>query len=783
MASSPNNLVSGASGSIRNAIVHASSSSSPQPSRSDIDALISTLNAAQLQGAHYIYPSKYLLLIFNYSADSAVKHDPSIPLQILAGPGSGKTKVLTSRIAQLILTHKIAPESICAVTFTNKAANEMRERLNKLIGKTKTTSLKMGTFHSLCARFLRMHPHAVGIETNFTICDADESKKLINELMKPYKDYMVQNDIILTESSAASIISKAKAKGHSAATYFQEMEAAEKQMKRVTNGMPPRAGPGQEQTKSVDRILAEVYIGYEQILKENNALDFDDLLIYGVKLFSHHQEAVLWCKHMLIDEFQDTNTMQYELMTAIAIRRCVTIVGDPDQSIYGWRSAEVINLSRMRKDFPNTKQIFLEQNYRSTASILRCCLAIVSEDKKRIPKSLHTSHPLGATPVLAKFDSDKEESNFIASEIKRCVANMGGILKWGDFVILLRFNALSRPIESALQKEGIPCRILGGHKFFERMEVKDILAYLQLTDNPSFNPAFIRAVKVPTRGMGDKTLSEIASLATKLKISQFDVVEKVHDNKLPDIKPPIKRKITPFIKTIRALKKMDEDNTPPSEMIRKLVDVLNYEDHLKKTQQDWESRWENVQELITFASEVESEATPPNPQPSAPSEATEPSSALRQFLQSSMLSSEGDNKTEEENQEKVTLSTCHAAKGLEWPVVMVPSADQDTFPFYRTEDVDEERRLLYVACTRAQTLLYMLYSHTRQVAGKTKQKKLSDFILAARGKNEVLIHSSLKGFFSYDVPRFLPEDRAVISEVLRRPLPDEAEIESRLAEL
>ncbi|KAF8962796.1 UvrD-helicase-domain-containing protein [Flammula alnicola] len=724
-----------------------------------------------------------LLESLNPAQLKAVKHDPSIPLQILAGPGSGKTKVLTSRIAQLILTHNMKPSSICAVTFTNKAANEMRDRLIKLIGQAKTTALQMGTFHSLCARYLRMHPHAVKLEANFTICDADESKKLIAALLKPYKDYMVENDITLTEGSAASVISKAKAKGQYATTFFEETEAEEKSLKRLKKTTPSTLAS--EEKKSVRRILAEVYIGYEQVLKDNNALDFDDLLIYGVELFTNHEESVLWCRHILVDEFQDTNTMQYELMKAIAIRRCLTIVGDPDQSIYGWRSAEVVNLSRMREDFPNTQQIFLEQNYRSTAAILRSCLAIYFQDKSRIPKSLHTSHPLGATPVLSASSSEKEEADFIASEIKRCVANMGGVLRWGDFVILLRFNALSRPIESALQKVGIPCRILGGHKFFERMEVKDILSYLQLADNPNFNPAFVRAVKVPSRGTGDKTLAEIASQAEKLKISQLELVERIHDNKIPDIKPSIKRKTASFVKTIRILRKLDEENTTPSEMIRKLVALLNYEDHLRKTQQDWESRWENVKELITFASEVETEVQAkstesapvlPGDQPQADGRPAEHrSSVLRQFLQASMLSSEGDNKSEEESKDKVTLSTCHAAKGLEWPVVMIPSVDTDTFPFYRTEDVEEERRLLYVACTRAQSLLYILHSIKRQVAGRTKDKKLSDFVSVVRTKNE--------GFFSYDVPRFLPQDCAVISKVLGRPLPDEAEVKRRLAEL
>ncbi|KAF8806984.1 UvrD-helicase-domain-containing protein [Phlegmacium glaucopus] len=711
----------------------------------------------------------------------AVEHEPHIPLQILAGPGSGKTKVLTSRIAYLILEHSIAPTSICAVTFTNKAATEMRERLTKLIGKEKTTALQMGTFHSLCARFLRKYYHSVKLEENFTICDAEETKKLTAALIKPYKEYLITHDIVFTEGAASSRISRAKAKGQSAKAFFQEMEQAERQRKNVARGRASESSDPELESKSLDRIVAEIYIGYEQVLKDNNALDFDDLLVYGVKLFTEHYETALWCKHILVDEFQDTNTMQYELMKAIGVRRCVTIVGDPDQSIYGWRSAEVINLTRMREDFPNTQQIFLEENYRSTASILRSCLAIVAEDKLRIPKSLHTSHPLGATPVLHESEDEKQEADFIAQEIKRCVANMGGVLRWGDFVVLLRFNALSRPIESALQKEGIPCRILGGHKFFERMEIKDLLAYLQLVDNASYNPAFIRAVKVPSRGTGDKTLVEIATQAEKLKISQLELVEKIHDNRISDIKPPIKRKLASFVQAIRKLRSLDKDDTQPSELIRNLLDLINYESHLRKTQADWETRWENVKELITFASEVEAGAPASLPVDLANETsdkdvtAGKRDSLLRQFLQASSLSSEGDNQTEEESKDKVTLSTCHAAKGLEWPVVMIPSVDQGTFPFYRSEDIEEERRLLYVASTRAQSLLYVLYSRKRQVAGQTKFKTLSEFISAVREKDD--------GLFSYDVPQFSPDDRAVISHVLSRPFPDEEEVQRRILEL
>lgn len=708
----------------------------------------------------------------------AVKYWPETPLQILAGPGSGKTKVLTSRIAHLILNHHLPPFSICAVTFTNKAANEMRERLTKLIGKERTSQLRMGTFHALCARFLRKYAHLVKLAENFTVCDAEESKKIIQALLKPYTAYLASENLDLQPGRVVSSISKAKSKEQSGSVFLEEVIKAERRI-RQRNGLP--LGDDVEEKKTIDRIIGEIFVEYEKTLKRNNALDFDDLLTYGVKLFTKNDETVIWCRHILVDEFQDTNITQYKLMRALAIARCVTIVGDPDQSIYGWRSAEVGNLSKMRRDFPDTEQVLLEENYRSTAAILKASLAIISQDKSRIQKSLHTSHPNGFTPVLYQVQTEHEEAAFIAIEMKRLVAHMGGALNWGDFVILLRFNALSRVIETALQKEGIPSRVLGGHKFFERLEVKDLLAYLQVVDNPNFVPAFKRAVNVPGRGIGEKTVAELIGRAEKSNQSPLAIVEAICDNKAPDIKPAVKRKVAPFVTAIRSLRAQAHNSSSPADLVRKLVDLIKYEDHLKKTQSDWESRWENVKELITFASEMEAQnqAEEAADAVAGGDNSIEMSTTpLRQFLQASMLSSEGDNQSEEGNKDKVTISTCHSAKGLEWPVVMIPSVDQNTFPFYRSEDTAEERRLLYVACTRAQSLLYVSRATTRMVAGETKSKELSEFI------SSVLNDNGLKNemaFFSQQIPFFTQEDRATIATVLQRPPPEEAEVQRRVA--
>ncbi|KXN84725.1 ATP-dependent DNA helicase PcrA, partial [Leucoagaricus sp. SymC.cos] len=684
----------------------------------------------------------------------AVQHSPSVPLQILAGPGSGKTKVLTSRVVHLVLHHGIPPSSICAVTFTNKAANEMRQRLTKLIGEEHTSQIKMGTFHALCALFLRRYANIVGLEPNFTVCDAEESKKIVASLLKPYKEDLAARDISLKESTVLSMISRAKARGLDA-------RAMDKECRPIRSPIPSI-------TDQINSAVASIYSNYEKTLRQTNSLDFDDLLLFGVKLFRTHRKAVEWCKHVLVDEFQDTNVTQYELMHHLSKKNCITIVGDPDQSIYGWRSAEVGNLSRMQNDYPQTRQIFLEENYRSTGSILSASIAIVAQDQNRVRKSLFTAHPCGPKPTLHSFPSEHDEATSIAHEVKRVVAYTGGLLTYGDFAILLRFTALSRALEGALQKEGVPSCVLGGHKFFERLEA-NLLAYLQLIDNPSYDPAFLRAVNVPARGIGEKTLEELSLKAQDKKFPMMTMVEKICDNRIPDIKPPVKRKLNEFVNVMKKLKKLAEEGTSPPDIIRQLLGCIEFEQHLKKTQTDWETRWENVQELITFASEVRTDAAEEE------GGVGERSTPLRLFLQASMLS-EGDSSREENNKDKVTIVTCHAAKGLEWPVVFVPAGkhafyttgafangvlvEAGTFPFYRTEDVEEERRLLYVACTRAQCLLYLLHAEKRKVAGETKNKVLSPFLSVITQENQ----SETPSRFSFTFPAFDASERHAISQ-------------------
>ncbi|ELU41157.1 ATP-dependent DNA helicase [Rhizoctonia solani AG-1 IA] len=495
----------------------------------------------------------------------AVTSTPAGALQILAGPGSGKTRVLTCRVANLIIGHEIPAPSICAVTFTNKAAAEMRVRLTHLVGPSETSRLVIGTFHAICANYLRKYGTAIGLATNFSICDSDESKKTISTLLQKYTSEIESIGLDLKEPIVRAMISKAKATGQTP-----------QEMLRIASSVSTQ--------DKIQAAVALIYEEYDAVLRAANALDFDDLLVMGLKVLKAAPRAIAKLRHVLVDEFQDTNTMQYELMRVLAdaCGRCVSVVGDPDQS-----------------------------------------------NKQRVQKSLFTSHAHGPTPLLREFGSATEEASFLARELRRVVASSGGMIGYGDCAVLrksecdphvllscltrpfsplpflVRFNALSRVIESALQQESVPSRVLGGHKFFERAEVKDLLVYLQLADNPAFNPAFVRAVNVPKRGVGEKSIAEIVSRASSEKTSAFNVIERICDGMAPDIKPPIKRKVSELVRLIRQLRKWASEGVLAADLIRRTVDDIGYEAHLQRTQPDWETRWENVQELINFAAGVE----------------------------------------------------------------------------------------------------------------------------------------------------------------------------------
>lgn len=546
------------------------------------------------------------LSVLSEAQYNAVTADPDEPLQILAGPGSGKTRVLVSRVAWLILENKISPRDMVVVTFTNKAANEMKERLLKLIGKERTDNLVLGTFHATCARYLRRHSTKIGIKNNFSICDVDEQKRFFKQLAKD--DESIRSKLTNMGMSTSNFpgfalneISKAKAKNLDARGYIarnKELVAEARGKKAYTD------------VKKYE-LMGHVYLEYETHLREINSLDFDDLMMFGLRLFSEHGKVIANLRHVLVDEFQDTNIIQYDLMSCLAgktgSRGSVSIVGDPDQSIYGWRSAEVGNLETMAREFAmwtktgKVRRAFLEENYRSTGSILQVAKAVIDGSSTRIDRNLFTSHQEGPNVILKKPEDEVEEAALIATEIKRLIACSGGLYNFDDFAILLRFNALSRNVETQLSQGGIPTRILGGARFFDRKEVKDLLAYMALADNPEYVPALNRVINVPKRKIGDKTVENLKLMAKERGMSIMALIQLIAGGKsIPGIQGAVRNQLIKFAEIINEIRQMGIEGRPANEILNAVIKQVNYEAYLKQ-EPDYEQRWENVKELINFS--------------------------------------------------------------------------------------------------------------------------------------------------------------------------------------
>ncbi|WFC95779.1 DNA helicase [Malassezia brasiliensis] len=713
------------------------------------------------------------------SQQAAVRCDAARPLQILAGPGSGKTRVLTMRVAHLLLhaerDARVLPQHCVVVTFTNKAANEMRTRLTALIGPERTQKLVLGTFHALCAMFLRRHGARIGIDHNFTIADSDDAKRLIKEVLD------ASPDVPLKPEQALAAVSHAKA----------------------------RSRRPEDLRRTADQAaLAEVYAAYQAQLRASNALDFDDLLMCGTQLLREHPSVVQHIDHVLVDEFQDTNAVQYELMRLLsAASGHVSVVGDPDQSIYSWRNAEVGNLAKMCTDFPDVRRVFLEENFRSTQSVLDAAIKVMRQDTQRIDKDLHTAHGRGAPVAFHTFASADEEAEYIALEIQRNVALARPMLTYADVCILLRFNALSRTLEAALQRQRIPYRVIGGPKFFDRAEVKDLLAYLLLVDNPAYTPALVRIINVPRRGIGTKTVQDLEALAAQHGLTLHACIEQLVDGNAAlgaGVRASVVQSLQALVRTLRRLRTAAHEGTPVCDLLQLLVTELDFQTHLRRDD-DAESRWQNVQELISFAASSDTgglyEAVGDDSDTAEAGEADAKASQghdpgatdaphakrrrtadtsptpLRMFLENSMLAT--DTAAGVEDSAKVTISTCHAAKGLEWPIVFVPAVEEGTFPFYRSVTPDEqreERRLLYVAMTRAATNLYLSATSRRLVAGAWQSRSVSAFLApllppSQRGSQPSGAPDAIAWCFGApDVQRALPDAAAL----LHRACPDAA---------
>ncbi|WAQ87939.1 hypothetical protein PtA15_9A63 [Puccinia triticina] len=685
----------------------------------------------------------------NQNQLKAVQRPADGSLQILAGPGSGKTRVLTYRIAYLLRKCGISPPSLVAVTFTNKSAKEMQNRLAALIGGSLVSEVILGTFHGMCVTFLRKHGTKIGLRPNWVICDRDQQLQYGKTALKDPQFSEEVQDQSIKPKAVVEAISKAKSQGFSPEETLRRAETP------------------------YQKLMAMLYRSYIDLLYADNCLDFDDLLLLGEKLFRSHPAIIAHIEHVLIDEFQDTNTVQYEIMRLLAHRGAVTVVGDPDQGIYGFRYAQAINLEKMTKDFPGTQVALLEENYRSSSSILKASLAVVQQDNDRIDKNLYTSHPRVSLPMARPFANPIEEAAFIAQEIHRLVAHTGGQLDYNDFCILMRYNALSRNLETALKTARIPVRMIGAQKFFERVEVKDILAYLQLADNPTFSPAFERVINTPRRKLGLAAITAVKAASLTHKISQMEViVQAVRGKRFDGIQPAQTETFKKFLSIICNIQAMAQEGSPVADIIDHLVERINYADHLQKTYgPDAVQRDQNIQELKAFATHLAQESrAASNSQPLSPvkdlnkppakagnrpnftmSDADldrleamfnmdhtlpddiEEITPLRQFLVESSLSTDTDTQEskDDNNQPRVTITTCHSSKGLEWPVVFVIAVEDGIFPFYRCsepEEIKEERRLLFVAMTRAQGLLYLTHAVERMQGAETRSQEVSCFL-------------------------------------------------------
>jgi DNA helicase-2/ATP-dependent DNA helicase PcrA len=612
------------------------------------------------------------------------------PVLILAGPGSGKTRVIAHRVAYLIKVCGVSPHRIMAVTFTNKAAREMEERLKRLIGVA-LGNLTIGTFHAICARILRRDGQAIGVDPRFVIYDEEDQlsllKKAVQELDLDPKQY--------APKAIASAITAAKSRTITPQEYIQHT------------------------TSYFEEVVGRVYERYQQLLEESNALDFDDLLMKTVLLFRESPETLAKYQsrylHILVDEFQDTNLVQYELIKQLGgTKHNICVVGDPDQSIYSWRFADLRNILSFEKDFPKAKLVLLEQNYRSTKLILETASHVISANQLRKPKELWTDNEPGELTNVVETYTEQEEAQFVVSEVEHLVE--GGKAKLGDCAIMYRTNAQSRALEEAFIRYGTPYKLVAGTRFYERREVKDIIAYLRLIQNPNDSVSFLRVINVPGRGIGQQSQSQLSAWAKSLGISQYQALKLIAEKKEgegPPFSPRISRALAGFLDL------MEEFIARSRELnLVKLFDLVTkrtgYEEYLLSGE-NGEERWENVLELRTVAAEHRH---------------LEPEEGLAAFLEGVTLVSDVDGL--DETVDAATLVTLHQAKGLEFPVVFIVGVEEGILPHFKSfddpEQMEEERRLCYVGITRAKQRVYLVHAFRRSLMGANMVSTPSRFL-------------------------------------------------------
>ena len=645
-----------------------------------------------------------MTLALNAAQQAAVEH-PGGPLLVLAGAGSGKTRVLTARIAHLIKSQGIAPQRIFAVTFTNKAAAEMRSRVGTLLGAD-PRGLWIGTFHSLSARLLRREAPLLGFGPNFTIYDVDDQAALIRRILeqrglspKAYPPRALQG-----------IISGAK------------------------NRMLLPEELGAQADTPLARIAADVFAALGPALKQANAMDFDDLLLYPLVLFREHPERLAYWQdrfqHVLVDEFQDTNAAQYLLVKQLARKHGnLCVVGDDDQAIYGWRGADVRHMLAFQEDFPGTTLIKLEQNYRSTQVILDSANGVIAENATRLGKTLFTAKKGGDPVVLLTAADERDEAEWLANEFSRLAA--ADDIAYEGMAVLYRTNAQSRPIEEAFRFRRIPYRLVGAVSFYERREVKDLLAYLRLIANPADDEAFMRVVNVPRRGIGDASLALLVQAATTWRKPLLEVAEGAA--RVADLRPNVRDGFTGVAALVARLRDA-AGHADPATVLEAILTATGYEQYLAEEGTEGIERIENVRELIAGAAawaEVQSGET----------EEGEGGTPLGRYLTQAALITPVD---EAKDVAGVTLTTTHMAKGLEWPVVALAGLEDGLFPLSRTVTevggVEEERRLCYVGLTRAREKLYLSWARTRYRNGRLDLAEPSRFLEAL--PPEILVERS-----------------------------------------
>ncbi|MGH7457967.1 MAG: ATP-dependent helicase [Longimicrobiaceae bacterium] len=631
------------------------------------------------------------------------------PMLVLAGAGSGKTRVLTARVAHLIEEYGVAPEAILSLTFTNKAAGEMRERVRRLLGGREPAGMWTGTFHSAGARILRRYAIRLGWPPGFSIYDADDSETLVRRVVV---DVLNLDPKRWSPKAIRGAISSAK----------NEL-----------------VGPEEYAASALDpfsRRVAEVYALYQERLRDASAFDFDDLLVKPVELLRQHR-GVLEAfrdrfRFVLVDEYQDTNRAQYLLLRLLADEhRNLFVVGDDDQSIYGWRGADIRNILDFENDFPGATVVRLEQNYRSSRTILEAANEVISHNQRRKGKRLFTAADRGERVTLAEAADEGDEAGWISTEVELRCDRDGKSPR--DFAVLYRTNAQSRALEEAMRRRGLPYRVVGGVRFYERREVKDVLAYLRLAANPASDDAFLRAARSPRRGLGDASLARLAGYASERGLS---LLAAAGEEGVAGVRGPAASALPTLAALIAKHAGLAAREARLDEQIRALVEEAGLVESLRREGPEGEERVRNVDELIAGAAEIQERLDADDPELLV--EAGEAGGRLRAldlFLAQVALVTDIDQ--HDAGADAVTLMTLHNAKGLEFPLVFVAGLEDGLFPLSRTFDdpdaLEEERRLFYVGITRAREKLYLTYARRRRRAGQWQEAAPSCFLDAVPG--------------------------------------------------